>query len=58
MASYFSCKKTKITDEYTLVSTRKKIEFKIPDDIKNTSPCLQYYVSKKGILLFHKETLL
>lgn len=48
MASFFSCKNAKITDECTLVSTGEKIEFKIPDDIKNTSPCLQYYVSKKG----------
>jgi len=48
IASFFSCKNTKITDECTLVSTGEKIEFKIPDDIKNTSTCLQYYVSKKG----------
>ena len=48
MASFFSCKNAKITDECSLVSTGEKIEFKIPDDIKNTTPCLQYYVSKKG----------
>jgi len=58
MASHFSCKKAKITDEYTLVSTGKKIEFKIPDDIKNTSSCLQYYVSEKGnpyLCYFNRE---
>jgi len=48
IACSFSCRKAKITDEYTLVSTGKKIEFKIPDDIKNTSPCLQYYINEKG----------
>lgn len=48
MANYFSCKKVKITDEYTLLSTGKKLEFRIPDDIKNTSSCLQYYVNEKG----------
>ena len=43
------CHSEQKTNEYSLIPTQKKLSLKIPYDTKNTTKCLQYYLSENSI---------